>query len=286
MKIGGVTVEPAVMNAACSIAKSIDDVKAFAATKIGAITVGSITVAPRDGNAEPRWYVGDGYALNSFGMPNGGIDFYRKNLPEMIKIAHDSDKKLSLSIAGFSNAEYVELAKMAEEVSVDLLELNLGCPNVSLDGKQKPIASFDTENIKAIVDEVSQVTNIPILVKLSPYSNPAQLQEVAQAIAETGKVSAVVTSNTFPNSTMNEDAMPVIAAELAGFSGHAFLPIGLGQVKQFRKALPESIVVIGAGGIETKADFNLYEQVGAAGVQAATLIVRDGHNAINNLLST
>lgn len=284
MKIGNVTIEPAVMNGACNIAKTVDDVKAYAKTGIGAITIGSITVQPRDGNAEPRWYVGEGYALNSFGMPNGGLEFYRKNLPEMIKLAHSSGKKLSLSIAGFSTDDYVQLARMANEAKVDLLELNLGCPNITMDGKQKPIVSFDREKMVEIIDAVRNVTSLPLMIKLSPYSNPAELQEVAKTLVATDKINAVVTSNSFPNSTMNVDGRPVIIAEYAGFTGHAFLPIGLGQVKQFRNALPDTITVIGAGGIETKDDVELYHQVGASGVQATTLIVRDGHNAIERLI--
>jgi dihydroorotate dehydrogenase (fumarate) len=284
MNIGGVIIEPAIMNGACNIAKTIDDVKAYVKTGIGAITIGSSTVLPRDGNAEPRWYVGDGYALNSFGMPNGGLEFYRTNLPEMIRLAHDANKKLNLSIAGFSTEDYVTLATMANEVKVDVIELNLGCPNITMDGKQKPIVSFDQEKIMEIINAVSNVTKIPLTVKLSPYSNPAELQSVAQLLAQNAKISGVVTSNSFPNSTMNIDGKPVIVAEFAGFTGHAFLPIGLGQVKQFRKALPDSITVIGAGGIETKEDVELYNQVGASGIQATTLIVRDGHSAIDRLL--
>ena len=284
MKIGSVTIEPAVMNGACNIAKTIDDVKEYVKTGIGAITIGSITVAKREGNPEPRWYVGDGYALNSFGMPNGGIEFYQTNLPAMIKLAHKAGKKLSLSIAGFNTTEYVQLAVMANDVKVDIIELNLGCPNVAVDGKQKPIVSFNTPLIIETINAVSQVTSIPLMVKLSPYSNPAQLAEVAEAIAGTNKVSAVVTSNSFPNSTMNKDGKPVVMMEYAGFTGHAFMPIGLGQVKQFRRALPESIAIIGAGGIESKADVMLYDQMGASGIQATTLIVRDGHAAIDRLL--
>jgi dihydroorotate dehydrogenase (fumarate) len=283
MKIGTVDIEPAVMNAACSVAKTLDDVKALAKTSIGGITVGSITLQNRNGNPEPRWYTAKNYALNSFGMPNEGADFYRIHLPEMIEVAHSAGKKLSLSIAGFSTAEYVELAQLANTANVDLLELNLGCPNVSMGGKQKPIASFDPTTINEIVDAVSDITNIPLLLKLSPYSNPAELQVVAQTISESGKVSAVVTSNTFANSTAFEEEAPVLAAQLGGLSGPALLPISLGQVWQFRKALPDHIVVIGVGGIESRLDAEQYRQAGAGGVQAATLIVRDGHDAIERL---
>jgi dihydroorotate dehydrogenase (fumarate) len=284
MNIADVRIEPAIMNAACSVAKSIEDVTALSKTGIGAITVGSITVEARAGNPEPCWYVGDSFALNSYGMPNGGVEFYQQHLAAMVEIAHNSNKKLSLSVAGFSTADFIALATLANDAKVDMIELNLGCPNVTVDGKQKSIASFDPDTIREVIEAVSNTTNLPILLKLSPYSNPAELQQIAQTISSTGKVSAVVTSNTFPNSTMSEDSQPVIATELAGLSGRAMLPICLGQVRQFRKLLPESIAVIGVGGIETKEDVELYRQAGASGVQAATLIVRDGHNAIERLI--
>jgi dihydroorotate dehydrogenase (fumarate) len=271
------------MNAACSVAKSLEDVIALSETSIGAVTVGSITVEARAGNPEPRWYIGEGYALNSFGMPNSGSNFYRHHLASMLNIVHTAHKKLSLSVAGFNTQEYVTLARLADDSGVDLLEINLGCPNVTTDGKPKRIASFDSDTIREIIEAVSKVTSIPLLLKLSPYSNPAELQAVAQTIADTKKVSAIVTSNTFPNSMMFKKNTSVIGAGLAGFSGHAFLPIGLGQVQQFRSALPSNIAVIGVGGVETKDDVTLYKLAGASGVQAATLIVRDGHHAIERL---
>lgn len=238
MNIGNIRIEPGIMNAACSVAKSLEDVEALSRTHIGAITVGSITVEAREDNPEPRWYAEETFALNSFGMPNGGAEFYKLHLPTMVETAHTSGKKLSLSIAGFSTADFVALATLANDAGVDMLELNLGCPNVSVDGKQKPIASFDTDTIREIIEAVSNVTELPLLLKLSPYSNPAELQRVAQTIANSKRVSAIVTSNTFPNATLQKDGKAVVAAELAGFSGHAMLPICLGQVKQFRNYCP------------------------------------------------
>jgi dihydroorotate dehydrogenase (fumarate) len=282
-KIGSVIIETPVMNAACSVAKSIEDIEALSKTNIGAVMVGSITVEPRNGNPEPRWFVGDGYALNSFGMPNGGVEFYQVNLPKMRDIAHAADKKIAVSIAGFSTSEYVTLAKLAQDTKVDLLELNLGCPNVTIDGKQKPIVSFDPISMGEIIRVVSEVADIPLMVKLSPYSNPAELTRVAEAINNSGKVSAVVTCNTFPNGYQIRDGKPVIASNFGGISGRAMLPISLGQVRQFRKILDNEVAVVGVGGIETSDDARRYFDTGAEIVQCATLIVRDGHQAINQL---
>lgn len=285
VKIGSVQISTPVMNAACSVAKSIEDVESLSKTKVGVILVGSITVEARDGNPEPRWFVGEGYALNSFGMPNGGLEFYRTNLPEMIEIAHKAGKKFALSVAGFSTAEYVSLAKLAEESKVDLLELNFGCPNVSIDGKQKPIVSFDPVSLDEIIQAVSEVTEVPLMIKVSPYSNPAELARVAEVINVSGKVSAVVTANTFPNGYQTEQGEPVIASKFGGVSGSAMLPISLGQVRQFRNSLNDDIVVVGVGGVEIAEDARQYFDAGAGMVQCATLIVRDGHQAIDRAVA-
>jgi dihydroorotate dehydrogenase (fumarate) len=276
------------MNAACSVAKSIYDVKALAATGVSAIVVGSITPLPRDGNAEPRWYVGDGFALNAFGMPNGGTEFYEQTLGDMITIAHDSGKKLILNVAGFSTQDYVDLATLGSAHRVDAIELNFGCPNVRDDGVQEPIVSFDQTKMNTNIDEVLKVVDqTPVIVKVSPYTNPGELKSVAALLA-TKNIMAVTTMNTFPNAYYEESDAPVIGPNggFGGFSGDALLPIALGQVKQFRAALPEHIEVWGAGGVSSPEAAKLMYSAGASAVQSATLIVSQGHSAIDRLQIT
>ena len=284
MKIGVVNIKVPVMNAACSIAKTWEDVRAMCSTSAGLVLIGSITTEPREGNQEPRWFVGDDYALNSFGMPNGGIKFYGKELPGMMEYIHSSDKVGVLSIAGFSTNEYVQLAQLADRSNVDILELNLGCPNVSIDGKQKPIVSFDVSTIKEIVEAVQAETRLPLAIKLSPYSNPGELKIVSDLLTELG-VAAVVASNTFPNGFVpNQKGESVLANEFAGVSGKALIPISLGQVRQFRNLLPESVAVIGVGGIQSKEDAEMYYKAGAGVVQVATYIIKEGHKAIERIM--
>jgi len=273
------------MNAACSVAKTIDDVKALCATKAELILVGSITFKPRLGNGEPRWFVGDGYALNSYGMPNNGIEFYQKELPVMVKHVHSIGKKLVLNIAGFNTLEYMELAALAHKCKVDLLELNLGCPNAKVGSKQETIVSFNPPLMKEIIKAVRSVTSLPLMVKVSPYSNPLDLKNAAMIFAETG-VDAVVASNTFPNGFMpNEIGRSVVAEEFAAVNGKVLFPINLGQVRQFRILLPKNIAVVGVGGIETSQDAKKYFQAGADIVQVATLIVRDGYEALDTVIN-
>jgi dihydroorotate dehydrogenase (fumarate) len=285
VRIGSVNLDTPVMNAACSVAKSMKDVEALAKTGVGAILVGSITVEPRAGNPQPQWFTTEHCALNSFGMPNGGLEFYRVNLPKMRSIAHKAGKKIVLSIAGFNPSEYTVLSRLAEAAKVDLLELNFGCPNISTDGKQKLIMSFDPISLRKIIKAVSETTTIPLMVKVSPYSNPTQLAHVATVIRSTKSVSAVVTMNTFPNGYYTQQGKPVLAHTFGGVSGGAILPIALGQVRQFREALPKSIAVVGVGGIETAEAAKQHFDAGADFIQCATLIVQEGHQAIDRVIS-
>jgi dihydroorotate dehydrogenase (fumarate) len=285
-RIAGVEFGSGIMNAACSVAKTPEDVKALSKTGIDAIVVGSITPEARLGNAEPRWYADSGYALNSFGMPNDGAEYYTDVLPDMINTAHAVDKRLILSIAGFSLADYVRLAGVAETAQVDMLEINLGCPNVRTDGGiPEPIASFNPDYMSQIVEAVAKETKLPISLKLSPYSNPAELESVAKLVNTFDTVDAVVASNSFPNGTyFDTEGKPVLAVGFGGVTGEVMRPIALGQVSQFRKHLDSRIEVIGAGGIERREHVELFRHAGAVAFQAATLIVRDGHSAIDRLI--
>lgn len=271
MKIGNVTLDVPVMNAACSVAKSFADVEAMAKTRAGAVLIGSITVEPRTINPAPNLQLEDYYSLNSFGMPNKGFEYYKQHLPKMVQIIRDAGKKAILSIAGFSVDDYRQLACLGDEV--DLLELNLGCPNVAHSG----ILSFDLTMIDKTLAAVKQSTRTPILVKVSPYSDPGMLKQVATIFIK-HTIAAVTTSNTFPNGIFTYGQSD---KKYAGISGKALMPIALGQVHQFRSLLPDAVAVIGVGGIESKQDVQMYLDAGASAVQVATLIVRDGHAAID-----
>lgn len=280
LTIGGIKIDTPVMNAACSVAKTMDDIAAMSATEAGAVLIGSITREPREINPGPNLQIEEYYTLNSFGMPNRGMDYYQKILPSMVDVIHKAKKKAVLNIAGFQVSDYEKLAELSR--LVDLLELNLGCPNVKDKGSHQEIISFNPELIDQIIKAVQKVARTPLMVKVSPYSNPGQLEQVALILRQ-NKVAAVVTSNTFPNGVFTGTTIKGAAGH-AGISGKALMPIAIGQVSQFRRLLPRSIAVIGVGGVETKQDTRAYFEAGADMVQAATLIVRDGHSAINRLI--
>lgn len=281
--------EISVMNAACSITKSMEDLDALLATRADMVVMGSVTWLGRQANPEPNWFAGNdqGFALNSVSMPNEGHEWYQANLPEMVERTHKAGKPLILNVAGFSIDEYLNLAELGKKGGVDMIEFNFGCPNTAEAGRQNPIFSFDIDALQMILRGADKIlSRTPYTAKLSPYSNPAELSRVAVVIGQSNAV-GVVTSNTFPNSYwQDETGRAVILPNngLAGMSGEAMLPIGLGQVKQFRQQLPESKLVFGVGGITRPEHVKQYMRAGALAVQVATHIVRNGHQAINDVI--
>lgn len=275
-------------------AKTLEQVELLAQVPvITEITIGSFTVEARAENSGNIFGQIDegGSSLNSLGLPNGGIKYLRRILRKMIDVAHGSGKKLRLSVAGFTLPEFVELAQIANEFHVDALELNFGCPNVWKDGKQKVITAFSPNLIEVTIAEIMKRINkrIEIAVKLSPYSNPATLNEVAHVITKIQQPITVVTSNTFPNAlAFNDSGSQLISVGegLAGLSGNAMKPIALGQVKQFRKLLPDMCPILGVSGISSGKDARDFLIAGASGIQIGTAFFSDENPRIfENIVS-
>lgn len=280
-EIGKAKLSPALYNGAGTI-KKLEEVKEAARCEsAGAILVGSITMEERTGNAGQVLWVGPYGSLNSLGIPNGGIPYYRQYLPEMVRVAHDAGKPLFVSVAGFKPEEFGRLAGVAAEGGADGVELNFGCPNIWDSGGQKRIFSFYPELVSEALDSIWEHIDYSLawIVKVSPFSNPMQLKEVAKAISG-WSVNAVVTSNTFPNAYgEDEDGRPLITpgAGLAGFAGPGFKYIALGQAKQWRQALPPSIGVVGVGGINSGRDIAEYFRCKVVAVQVVSALLRKHH---------
>jgi dihydroorotate dehydrogenase (fumarate) len=270
INLAGVELEHPLMNAA-GTCKSLEDVRKFARSAVSAITVGSITLEPREVNHGNVYFQAQGFSLSSLGMPNLGKQYYMEHLPEMVEIALDASKPLVVSIAGFRPDEYGQLADIADAGGADIIEVNLGCPNVWADGRQKPIPSFDPSAIQEIINNVNGLEDRTIGVKLSPYSDPGKLAEVAAILNEL-PVGYVVSCNAFPNALLlDSEHKPVIDVGLAGLTGAAMLPIGLGQVAQLREVLDSHIQIVGVGGISSREHISAYLSVGAVAVQASTV---------------
>jgi dihydroorotate dehydrogenase (fumarate) len=287
VQLGNMRIEHPLMNGA-GYCKDESHVRELAASASAAILLGSITIEPRTGNAGDVYFTSGYFALNSLGIPNRGAAFFRDALPSMVEVAHASGKPLILNIAGFSVEDYGQLASVAKAGGADFLEVNFGCPNIwSQTGEQKRIFSFDPQTIAETLEVLESVWGSPsITVKLSPYSDPALLKEVAATLASYTSVVAVTTTNTFPNAfAYNDTGRPAISLGLAGLSGPVMKAVGLGQVIQFRAELPDRIAIIGVGGISSGKDMLEYLKAGATAVQTTTALINQGPNIFSTVLS-
>jgi dihydroorotate dehydrogenase (fumarate) len=289
VRIGSVVLEHPLMNAAGTV-KNVEEVRLLAKSSAAAIMVGSITVLPRPGNSGNVYWCGDMYSVNSLGLPNLGKQYYSEYLPQMADLAHQNNKPLFVSVAGFTPKEYAELAWLAYRRGADVIELNLGCPNVWQGVQQKRIACFSRSLVVLILKEVEARlgTDVTISVKISPFSDPFALAEIADALNRNPIVKAVTAVNTFPNALAVDGlGHPRItpAEGLAGLAGPAMKPIGLGQVHQLSRLLSKSISIIGVGGIRTGQDVLHYTQHGASVTQIATSYLEHGERIFDTILA-
>jgi dihydroorotate dehydrogenase (fumarate) len=285
--VAGIRLANPVMNAA-GTCKTEEDVEYLACSDTAAIMVGSITVEPREGNAGVVYWSEPRFSLNSRGLPNRGMVCYREMLPRMVDVAHYKNKPLFLSVAGFSPKEYADLATLGFDCGVDLVELNLGCPNVWHGSVQKRIACFDSQLVAEILRcvETAVGADARIALKISPFSDPFALAEVAQVISRSSMVKVVTTANTFPNALSYSSTGPRIEAGngLAGLAGSVMKPIGLGQVLQLRDLFPDRIQIIGVGGITCGRDIAEYLKSGAAATGVATAYLDHGESVFSIFL--
>ena len=286
--IAGIKLEHPLMNAA-GTCKSLEEVQKLARSPTAAIMVGSITLQGREGNKGEVFWTDNVFSLNSIGLANPGVPYYNQYLPAMVNIAHRAGKPLIVNVAGFNPSEYATLTKICIEKGADLVELNLSCPNVWEKEKQERIACFDSQLVSEILGCVEEVVGIEanIAIKLSPFSDPFLLKQVAGVIEKFRAVKAVTTSNTFPNALLfDEKGKPRITpgGGLAGLGGPALKPIVLGQIKQLREVLPKNIAIIGCGGIANGKDIRDFQLAGAPVVQICTVLLQFGPEIFVKLL--
>ena len=226
---------------------------------LGSISVKGTTREARFGNPTPRIAECRSGLINSVGLQNPGVDaVIEHELPELRKIFR---KPIIANISGFSVEEYAECcAKMDKQEQVEILEVNVSCPNVHNGGM-----SFGTQPEMAaeVTRAVKAVTTKPVFIKLSP--NVTDIVAIAKACEEAG-ADGICLINTLLG--MRIDTLrrkPVIANKMGGFSGPAVFPVAVRMVYQVSKAC--NIPVMGCGGVESASDVIEMMMAGATAVQ-------------------
>jgi len=289
VRLAGVQLGNVLMNGAYIGSKTFKDVEALAGSAAGAVVVGSISIKPRKPNPGPGYWLHKDhfYSLNSYGLPNGGLIYFQDQLPKMVKLVHSHGKPFIANVVGFSDDEFVQLVRLADESGADMAELNLGCPNAWDGGKQKQIISYHASLVRSVLAAIAkQQPKIALSVKISPLP-PDTLRDVAQVIASFDIVQAVTATNSYPNAAVTSDTGQGdgSGSVLAGLAGSALKPIGVGIVRQLRQLLPSRVAIIGCGGVGSARDVQDYLQAGASAVQIATALVEEGPGLFQKIMT-
>lgn len=229
-------------------------------SKLGAVTTKGVANVPWPGNPTPRVAEVYGGMLNAIGLQNPGIDvFVKRDLPFL----KEAGATIIVNVCGKSEKDYVEVVERLADEPVDLLEINVSCPNVKEGGiafGQDPKALYDIT--KAVKAKAKQ----PIIMKLSP--NVTDITEMAKAAVNAGS-DALSLINTLTGMKIDIEKRDfVLANKTGGMSGPAIKPVALRMVYQTANAV--DVPIIGMGGIATSEDALEFMMAGATAVSVGT----------------
>jgi len=244
----------------------------FDVSILGGISTKGLTFLPRQGNMGTRIAQTSGGMLNCVGLQNPGVEGF---IADDLQFLKNIDTVKIANIAGATEQDYIDITRRLNDVdSVDMLELNISCPNVKAGGMAFGVDPKGVENITKIV---KKITNKPLIVKLSP--NVANIADNALA-AEVGGADAVSLINTITGMAIDyKKRKPVLGNVIGGLSGPAIKPVALRQVYQAYKAV--KIPIIGMGGIMTAGDVAEFMLAGAVAVMVGSANIFDPYASIN-----
>lgn len=229
-------------------------------SRLGAVTTKGVANIPWAGNPTPRVAETYGGMLNAIGLQNPGIDvFIQRDIPFLRKY----DTKIIVNVVGKTTEDYCEVVERLADLDVDLLEINISCPNV----KEGGIAfGQDPRCVEAITAELKKRAKQPIIMKLSP--NVTDITEMAKA-AEAGGADALSLINTLTGMKIDVCRRAfVLANKTGGLSGPAIKPVAVRMVYQVAKAV--KLPIIGMGGIMNAEDALEFIMAGASMVAVGT----------------
>ena len=232
-------------------------------SRLGGICTKGLTLNPRPGNSGIRVWETSAGLLNSIGLENPGIPaFIEKELPFLRELG----PAVIANLSGSTVEEYTEGARLLDASSVDMVELNISCPNVKAGGMA---FGLDPEMAALVVSQVRQaLRNKPLMVKLSP--NAADLPSVANACVNAG-ADVLSLVNTFKAMAIDiRKRRPVFDNVTAGLSGPAIKPIALRMVWELCEGLKFQVPVVGLGGIACAEDALEFLMAGAVAVQVGS----------------
>ncbi|MHB8128325.1 MAG: dihydroorotate dehydrogenase [Mobilitalea sp.] len=258
--LAGITFKNPVTTASGTFGSGMEYSEYVDLSKLGAITTKGVSSVPWAGNSTPRVAETYGGMLNAIGLQNPGVDvFINRDIPFLRK----QDTKIIVNVVGKTTEEYCEVVERLADCDVDLLEINISCPNV----KEGGIAfGQDPKCVEAITAELKKRAKQPIIMKLSP--NVTDIAEIARA-AEAGGADALSLINTLTGMKIDIHRRAfLLANKTGGLSGPAIKPVAVRMVYQVANAV--KLPIIGMGGIMNAEDALEFIMAGASMVAVGT----------------
>lgn len=263
--LAGVTLKNPVVVASGTFGFGREYGQFFDLSELGGICCKGITLHPRQGNPSPRIAETPMGILNSVGLQNPGVDaFIEQELPFL----RHHDVKVIANISGNTPEEYGVMCEKLSEAGVNLIEVNISCPNVKAGG----LAYGTRPELAAEVTEAAKKhSTIPVMVKLSP--NVTDITEIARAVADAG-ADALSLINTLRGMRIDVNTRrPILKMNTGGLSGPAVLPVAVRMVWEVACAV--KLPILGMGGVAAGEDAAQLMLAGASAVAVGTALFAD-----------
>ncbi len=261
IEIAGVSFKNPVMTASGTFGSGMEYGEFVDLNKLGAIVTKGVANIPWEGNPTPRIAETYGGMLNAIGLQNPGIDvFIKRDIPFLKQY----DTRIIVNVCGKSVSDYLEVVEKLSDTDIDMMEINISCPNV----KEGAIAfGQKAETVYDITKRIKDKAKQPVIMKLSP--NVCDITEMAKA-AEAAGADALSMINTITGMKIdiNKRAF-ALANKTGGLSGPAIKPVAVRMVYQCANAV--KIPIIGMGGIASAEDAIEFMMAGATGVAVGAM---------------
>ena len=261
VKIAGVTFKNPVMTASGTFGSGMEYSEFVDLNKLGAVVTKGVANVPWQGNPTPRIAETHGGMLNAIGLQNPGVDvFIERDIPFLKQF----DTRIIVNVCGKTVEDYLEVVEKLSDQPVDMLEINVSCPNV----KEGAIAfGQKADALFAITEQIKKHAKQPVIMKLSP--NVTDIAEMAKA-AEAGGADALSLINTITGMKIDiHKRCFALANKTGGLSGPAIKPVAVRMVYQASRAV--RIPIIGMGGIANAEDAIEFLLAGATAVAVGAM---------------
>lgn len=260
VNLAGVELKNPVMTASGTFGSGAEYSEFVDLSKLGAVVTKGVANVPWPGNPTPRIAEVHGGMLNAIGLQNPGVEvFCKRDIPFLRQF----DTKIIVNVCGKTTEDYCAVVERLADEPVDLLEINISCPNV----KEGGIAfGQDPKAVEAITREIKRYAKQPVIMKLSP--NVTDITVMAKA-AEAGGADVLSLINTLTGMKIDVNRRTfAIANKTGGMSGPAVKPVAVRMVYQVAQAV--KLPIIGMGGIATAEDALEFILAGATAVSVGT----------------